>query len=38
MTLCPIALAASCKQCPMFKICPAKGVIGDHKKDDSKSS
>jgi hypothetical protein len=31
MTLCPIALMASCKQCPAFKICPLKGVIGDYK-------
>lgn len=36
MTLCPIALAASCKQCPMFKICPAKGLIGDHKPEQDK--
>ena len=34
MTLCPIALAASCKQCPAFKFCPAKGLIGDHKPSD----
>lgn len=38
MTLCPIALAAGCKKCPMFSICPAKAVIGDQKKDDQKSS
>lgn len=31
MTLCPIALAAGCKKCPAFAICPLKGVIGDHK-------
>jgi hypothetical protein len=31
MTLCPVALAVTCKKCPVFKICPAKGVIGDHK-------
>jgi len=35
MTLCPIALAASCQKCPMFKICPLKGVIGDHKAEDT---
>lgn len=35
MTLCPIALAASCKQCFMFKVCPAKGIIGDYKKDNA---
>lgn len=34
MTICPIALAASCRQCAVFKICPAKGLIGDYKKDD----
>ena len=29
MTLCPIAIAVGCKKCPVFKICPLKGVIGD---------
>lgn len=33
MTLCPIALAVGCQKCFMFKICPAKGIIGDYKKD-----
>lgn len=33
MTLCPVALAVGCLKCPAFKICPAKGVIGDYKKD-----
>jgi hypothetical protein len=32
MTLCPIALAAGCKKCPAFSVCPLKGVIGDHDK------
>ena len=31
MTLCPIAIVASCKQCPAFKICPLKSVLGDDK-------
>jgi hypothetical protein len=31
MTLCPVALAAGCKKCPVFSVCPLKGVIGDHK-------
>jgi hypothetical protein len=31
MTLCPIAVIASCKQCPAFSFCPAKSIIGDHK-------
>lgn len=30
MTLCPIALAAGCKKCPAFSICPLKSVIGDY--------
>lgn len=30
MTLCPIALAAGCKKCPAFAICPLKSVIGDY--------
>ena len=33
MTLCPVALAVTCKKCPVFKICPAKGIIGDYKPD-----
>lgn len=34
MTLCPIALAVGCKKCPVFSICPAKGIIGDYKKEE----
>lgn len=34
MTLCPIALAAGCKKCPAFSVCPLKGVIGDYRKPD----
>lgn len=34
MTLCPIALAAGCKKCPAFSVCPLKGVIGDYKKPE----
>ena len=33
MTLCPIALAAGCKKCPAFSVCPLKGVLGDYDKD-----
>ena len=33
MTLCPIALAAGCKKCPAFAICPLKSVLGDYKLD-----
>lgn len=33
MTLCPIAIVSGCKSCPLFKVCPAKGIIGDYKKE-----
>ena len=32
MTICPIAIAVSCKKCPVFKICPVKSVLGDMPK------
>jgi hypothetical protein len=32
MTLCPIALAATCAKCPAVSVCPLKGVLGDYKK------
>ena len=35
MTLCPIAIAVGCKKCPIFSVCPVKGVIGDYVKEDS---
>ena len=35
MTLCPIAIAAGCKKCPAFSVCPLKGVIGDYKKEEA---
>ena len=39
MTLCPIAIAVGCRKCPVFGVCPVKGVIGDYKKEeDAKSS
>ena len=28
----PVAIAAGCKKCPIFSVCPAKGIIGDQKK------
>ena len=33
MTLCPIALAIGCRKCPIFAVCPVKGVIGDYTKE-----
>jgi hypothetical protein len=32
MTLCPVALAVGCKKCPIYTVCPAKGIIGDAPK------
>ena len=34
MTLCPVAIAVGCKKCPVFSVCPLKGVIGDAKPGD----
>ena len=32
MTLCPIALVVGCRKCPIFNLCPVKGLIGDMSK------
>lgn len=32
MTLCPIAIIASCQKCPAVSVCPLKTVIGDAPK------
>jgi hypothetical protein len=32
MTLCPIAVVASCAKCPVVSVCPLKTVIGDAPK------
>lgn len=34
MTLCPVAIAVGCRKCPVFSVCPVKGVIGDYKKEE----
>jgi hypothetical protein len=34
MTVCPIAIVATCKKCPAFSVCPLKGVLGDHKPEE----
>jgi hypothetical protein len=34
MTLCPVALAVGCRKCPVFNVCPAKGIIGDYKEEE----
>jgi hypothetical protein len=33
MVICPVALAVGCKKCPVFKVCPVKGLIGDYRPD-----
>ena len=30
MKLCPIAIAVTCRRCPIVKVCPVKRVIGDY--------
>lgn len=32
MTVCPIALVATCKKCPAYSVCPLKTVLGDEPK------
>jgi hypothetical protein len=38
MTLCPIALMATCNKCPALRICPLKEVLGDHKPENPTSA
>ena len=38
MVLCPIAIAVGCKKCPVFKVCPVKGIIGDYNAADQAAS
>jgi hypothetical protein len=33
MTLCPVAIVAGCKKCPIFSVCPVKSQIGDYEPD-----
>lgn len=35
MTLCPIAIVASCAKCPAVGVCPLKTVLGDAPKASS---
>ena len=37
MTLCPVAIAAGCKKCFLFSLCPAKSIIGDYQKEADSS-
>jgi len=38
MTLCPIAIVASCAKCPAVSVCPLKTVIGDAPKTPEKKA
>ncbi|MCL4746032.1 MAG: hypothetical protein KJZ83_11520 [Burkholderiaceae bacterium] len=38
MTLCPIAVVAGCRKCPVFSVCPLKTVIGDVPKAGERKS
>lgn len=37
MTLCPLAIVAGCKNCPVVSICLLKSVVGDSGKHKSKN-
>jgi hypothetical protein len=34
MVVCPVAIAVGCRKCPIFRVCPAKSIIGDYKPPD----
>jgi hypothetical protein len=38
MTLCPVALAIGCRKCPIVRMCPVKGLIGDYKPEKAARS
>ena len=38
MTICPIALAVGCENCPAFKFCPLTTVLGDQQEEDKVDS
>jgi hypothetical protein len=37
MKICPVAIAVGCAKCPVFKVCPVKGIIGDYKPEPPKA-
>jgi hypothetical protein len=30
MKICPIAIAVTCRRCPIVSVCPVKTIIGDY--------
>lgn len=37
MQVCPVSIAVGCAKCPIVKVCPAKGIIGDAKKTEEQT-
>ena len=35
MTLCPVAIAITCRKCPVVGFCPGRSIIGDYKPEVS---
>jgi hypothetical protein len=38
MKICPVAIAVGCPKCPVFKVCPAKEIIGGYQEGAKKSA
>tara|TARA_R110001592_G_scaffold65156_2_gene200058 strand:+ start:227 stop:361 length:135 start_codon:yes stop_codon:yes gene_type:complete len=38
MQICPVSYAIGCAKCPVFKVCPAKNLIGDAKKPEEEKT
>jgi len=38
MTICPIAVVAGCRKCPVHAVCPLKTVLGDAGKQPPSAS
>lgn len=38
MKVCPIAIVSGCPKCPVFKVCPAKGLLGGYVEPPKQAS
>lgn len=38
MTVCPIAIVAGCRKCPVYTVCPLKTILGDAGKQPPAST
>ena len=36
-TLCPLAIVAGCKKCPIVACCPLKSVLGDYNEKEQEA-